>query len=93
MEFIHILIGLVVLVLIYMVYANKKEHFNPIVNKEQICKESTTELNQINDYISTNCSKQANDKANFRNAINGRNWCRLKQEEQIVMEFNKNSYC
>jgi hypothetical protein len=97
-------LGLIVLYLLFTKLSKSKENMNGIVNdnmnldinqkvNKKMCEVSGKRLTELNEYIGKNCNEENKDLPNFRNSINNRNWCRVKEEEEIVMDINKNSYC
>jgi hypothetical protein len=50
--------------------------------------------NEVKKYLADNCNEEIMDeRKNFRGAINNRSWCRIKGEEDITSNINKDSWC
>ncbi len=48
----------------------------------------------VKKYLADNCTEEIMDeKKNFRGAINNRSWCRIKGEEEITSDINKDTWC
>jgi hypothetical protein len=97
-----IAIGVLVLIVLYLLFRKTKEGFEnnkvkEVTSKEyyqQLCDKTVNSHNDVVNYLKDNCSEEKMDELkNFRNSINNRNWCRLKNEEEITTDINKDTWC
>jgi hypothetical protein len=98
-----ILIIALVLVIVYFLFFKKKaENFDVLENKvvgtneyyKQLCERTTKDHDDVKKYLADNCTEEIMDvKKNFRGAINSRSWCRIKGEEEITSDINRDTWC
>lgn len=104
LDIVDILLILIIIVLLFILIRNKvSEGFirssdTPLVpysNEyyKMLCNKATGTRNKAIEYQKENCGKKAEVPFDFRNTINNRAWCRLKNEEEIVYDVNQDSWC
>jgi hypothetical protein len=103
MDIQDIIIGVLVLVVLFLIFSrlsNSKEKMTNLNNSDMtdqvnqaMCDLTTKRSENIQKYLTNYCKDENKDLPNFRNSINNRSWCRVREEENIVTDINKNSYC
>jgi hypothetical protein len=103
MELVDILIIVLFLIVVYFLFFNKKqEKFDVLDNNvvgtnqyyKQLCDKTTLINDDVKKYLLDNCTEEIMDeRKNFRGAINNRSWCRIKGEEEITSDINKDTWC
>jgi hypothetical protein len=103
MDIQDIIIGVLVLIILYLLYSKMTKSNEHMTNLNQLdmngqinkvmCDITTQREKNVQEYLTKNCADENKDLPNFRNSINNRSWCRVKEEEEIVTDVNKNSYC
>jgi hypothetical protein len=97
-----IIVGLVILIVYFLFFNNKNENFEVLDNKivgtneyyKQLCDKTSKENTDVKKYLEDNCTeKKIDDIKNFKKTINNRNWCRIKNEEEITSNMNKDTWC
>jgi hypothetical protein len=103
MDIQDIIIGILVLVILFILFSrllNSKEKMANLNNLDMsnqvnkaMCDLTTNRSENIQAYLTNYCKDENKDLPNFKNAINNRTWCRVREEENIVTDINKKSYC